>query len=407
MKQVWRVALIVCLVLFAGFAAWRIIGQMQAERYAKSDPQRALDWRPAHPVALLTLAERQLKAGELDEAEATAKTLLTHEPLVGSAFRILGAVEDKRGNVAKAFPLYQAAARRAPRDTAAQVWLAQKYLERGDFRAGLQRIDTILRLSPGRGVAIYPILMQLSQDPDFAQEMAVVLQEAPPWRRSMLAALRHPKTGNPLAAGLIMQALQGKGGLTPQEYASWLDSLMAQDRWGEAYARWAGDAIKRDGRLPLAYNGDFEAPITDAGFDWRRIRVPGVMVHLEQSVGAPGRNAYIRFLDRRVASAGLELPLFLQPGRYALALRMRASGLRSQLGLQWTVTCAGGAGVVAKTDPIDGNVAWREFNATFTIPAAKCAGQKLRLVNLVGAGAGQRVVGEVWVDDVRISPQAE
>lgn len=45
------------------FAGWRVVGQMQAERYASSDPLRALRWRPGDPAALLGLAERQLADG--------------------------------------------------------------------------------------------------------------------------------------------------------------------------------------------------------------------------------------------------------------------------------------------------------------------------------------------------------
>ena len=41
---------------FAVVAGWRIVGQMQAERYAQANPERALGWRPDHPQALLVLA---------------------------------------------------------------------------------------------------------------------------------------------------------------------------------------------------------------------------------------------------------------------------------------------------------------------------------------------------------------
>jgi len=149
----------------------------------------------------------------------------------------------------------------------------------------------------------------------------------------MLEALRDPKAGNPVAAGRVMQALQDQGGLSPVEYANWLDSLIAQGRWGEAYARWAGAVAKPGDRLPQAYNGDFAARPSGSGFDWRLGRVPGVLLEFESAAGSSGQAAYLRFLDRRVPSAGLELPLLLSPGHYRLALRMRAQSLRSEMGL--------------------------------------------------------------------------
>jgi hypothetical protein len=84
---------------------------------------------------------------------------------------------------------------------------------------------------------------------------------------------------------------------------------------------------------------------------------------------------------------------------------MRAQALRSELGLQWIIACAGPAGVVAWTAPIEGNCAWRESATEFTVPAVGCPGQWLRLLNPVPAGAAQRVGGELWVDDVKITPQ--
>ena len=147
-----------------------------------------------------------------------------------------------------------------------------------------------------------------------------------------------------------------------------------------------------------------QAP-SDSGFDWRQRRVPGVLLRFEQVAGTNGHAAYLRFLDRRVPTAGLEQPLFLSAGRYTLSLKAKAQALRSQLGLQWVVACAGRGGVVAYSQPLDGSFGWREFAVDFSIPGQGCPGQWLRLINPVPAGAAQRVVGELWVDDVKIVPQ--
>ena len=56
--RLYLAILVVFVFAFAVVAGWRIVGQMQAERYAQADPERALGWRPDHPQALLVLAER-------------------------------------------------------------------------------------------------------------------------------------------------------------------------------------------------------------------------------------------------------------------------------------------------------------------------------------------------------------
>ena len=404
MSPALRNGMLAAVVLLALFAGWRVVGQMQAERYAKTDPERALSWRPNHPVALRTLAERQLKADQLQQAQDTARRLLAHEPLQGIGFRYLAQVAEKQGRKDEAFKLYRIAERRAPRDLITRAWLAQRHLERDELEPALEQVDRILRMEPRRAGNINPVLVQLAQDPAFASALARKLATSPPWRGATLAAFRDPKTGNPDANGRIMEALQANGGLTKAEYDRWLDSLIAQGRWGEAYARWAGEAAKASGRLPLVYNGDFALPLSGSGFDWRQRRVPGVLLAFEHASGADGPAAYLRFLDRRVAAAGLEQPLFLSPGRYRLSARMRAQGLRSATGLQWTLACVGKGGVVARLDPVNGNLPWQDFVTDFTGPSG-CQGQWLRLLNPVASGSAQRVSGELWVDDVRIDRQ--
>ena len=405
MKPAFRHAAVACTFAFALIAAWRVAGELIAERYAESEPERALRWRPNDPRARLVLAERQLAEGRLDRAKANAVFVLQREPLQGTAFRILAEVAEREGRRPEAFEIYRIAERRAPRDLRVRAWLTQRYLEQGQYGQALIRIDRILRMSPLRARTINPLLVKLAQDPRFADALAEYLYGNPPWRRSVLAALRDPKAGNQAAAGRIMEALQARGALSDEEYARWLDSLLLQGRWGEAYARWAGLAPKAGGRLPIVFNGDFEKEPSNAGFDWRLRRVPGVLLEFEPAPGSRGKAAYFRFLGRRVPRAGFEQPLMLSPGPYRLDLRMRAQSLRSGLGLQWQVACAGSGGIIARSEPVEGTFGWRHAVVAFEVPNAGCPGQFLRLVNPVPVGTGQQVVGEYWVDDITIYPQ--
>lgn len=406
MTQVIRHAAMAVVLAFVVVGGWRIVGQMQAEKYAESDPQRALRWRPDYPQALLALAEGQMAQGNLPGARAAARRLLAHEPLQGVGFRVLADAAERESRRADAMRLYLIAEHRAPRDLQTRAWLTQRYLEQGDLEQALAQLDRILRMAPQRGRSIYPVLTQLAQDRAFADALAAKLRQGPPWRAGLLRALRDPASGNPVAAGRVMQALQNQGGLEPEEYAHWLDSLIAQGRWGEAYARWAGGQVRGEGRLPLVNNGNFALTPSDVGFDWRRRRVPGVLLQFEPgSTRDASQVVYLHFLDRRVPNASLEQPLLLAPGSYRLALRMRAQSLRSEMGLQWVVACAGPGGVAGRTEAIDGSFPWRAFEAVVTIPPTGCPGQWLRLVNIVPAGAAQRVVGELWVDDVTIIRQ--
>lgn len=397
-SRVLALPLLAALVLFAG---WRVVGQMAVEHHRETEPRQALQWRPVDPQALQHVARQQLQQGQVPQAVATLRTLLAHEPLQGQAFTELAGVADSQA-AADAAALYAIAARRAPRDVVAPAWLAQRAMQQKDYPAALAQIDRVLRLAPQRAPEVAKVLVQMAQDPAFAEALAELLRSQPPWRPQVLSSLR----GAPQAEARLMGALHARGGLSPQEYADWLESLMAQGRWGAAYARWAGGVVAEGQRLPKVFNGAFSQIPSGVGFDWRRRRVPGVLLSFEPATGTQGQAARLRFLDRRVASAGLEQPLLLPAGTYRLQLRQRAEHLQSGLGLQWQILCVGPAGVVGRSEAIDGSFDWRDLSVTFTVPPDRCPGQWLRLVNPVASGAAQRVSGELWVDDVQILPQS-
>ena len=60
MSRLMRYAILPTVFVLLLFAGWRVVGQIQAERHAQTEPERALRWRPNHPGALLVLAERQI-----------------------------------------------------------------------------------------------------------------------------------------------------------------------------------------------------------------------------------------------------------------------------------------------------------------------------------------------------------
>lgn len=386
---------------FALLAGWRIVGSMQAERYAERDPGKALQWQPRQPAALATVAQQALDAGGDDAAAETAALILQQEPLRGVAYRIIAESTERQGNRELALQRYELAASRAPRDLKANAWLVGSYIDQGDYRQALRLVDRMLRVAPGRTKETNEILKAiapLAQNDQFADALVVILQENPPWRPTMMKFLG----AYPDAASYVMQGLSDAGGLSAGEYAGWLDRLVSAGKWSEAYARWAGRAVKETGRLPLLYNGNFPYLPSNVGFDWRLKQIPGVIASFEPVAGIQGTAVRFQFIDQRIPQAGLEQPLLLFPGHYRLAMRMRADALRGEIGMQWILTCAGKAGEIGRSEPVSGTFGWRHMALDFTVPADHCPGIWLRLVNPVASGAGQRLAGELWVAEVEL-----
>ena len=398
--RTWLLAAV--LLLFAGFASWRILALTQAERWASEDPQRALRWSPRHPQALLALAEQQLAAGRLDAARATARRLLAVEPLEGRGFRVLAEVEAKQGHAARALALYTIAARRSPRDLRTRGWLTQHYLVAGDYPAALAQVDVLLRTSPRQGAILMPLLAQLAADPGFAGELAKVLARRPSWRGGLLATLQQAK--DPRGAEQVLSALRREGGLDATEFDEWIAYLIRQGRLGEAYGRWASTLDLQGKPLPLVYNGGFEQPISSRGFDWRLSRIAGVSLDFVPDRSARGLAAHAAFRGRPVAQVNLEQLLLVGPGRYRFSARMRAEALRSERGLEWSLACIGQSEPLATTEPISGTFDWRTVDMEVNVPVTGCPGQSLRLRNPVPAGSIQQVSGALWFDDVVLQP---
>jgi len=387
------------LMIACAFAGWRIVAHTVADSAATTDPERALRWIEGHPVALLTLAERQLAAGEDAAAASIATRLLRAAPLEGRALRVLGEVADRAGDDERANALYEHAVILSPRDARSRRWLIRRDVTAGDHAGAVVQMDQLMRVSPSHRKSVLPLMAELARSPPFRDALVPALAADPAWRGAFLKELesgRHPDSAGPVAA-----ALAQAGGLDSDERNRRIDRLIAQHEWGTAYATWAS-GLPAGTRLPLVHNGDFAHVPGNGGFDWRLRRVAGVQVNFVPQPEGDGLMAHVKFRRRPVATTGLEQPLLLGPGHYRLSVRMRAQGLQSQRGLEWIVQCAGGP-VAGRSEVIDGTFRWRNVTADFEI-TPECNGQWLRLRNRVAKGSGQATAGELWIDDVKVTP---
>lgn len=389
-------------LVLAAWIGWTLVQATRADLLADADPQAALRLDPDHPQALLRLAWRQLGQGDNDAATATARHLLAVEPGQGDAFAVLALAAARRGD-ADAPALARIALQRAPRNRDLRATEAAALLKAGDLDGALAQIDALLRLTPTRGKTLYPALAQQAQDKRFAEALAATLAKAPPWRRAFLGVLN--KEGTPAALDQVYAWLQQHGELTTEETGRWLDRMIADGRWGEAYAHWVGTLGPDAARLTPVYNGDFERDPSRQGFGWRNDASPGAFAEIEAGAGPKGnRAAHVHFIGRPAARGNLRQALLLAPGRFELAMQVRTDFLRSDQGLQWVVRCDKGS-TIAILPIEDGSEGWRRMATQFEVPAEKCAGQWLELRNPAVSGSAQQVNGDLWIDDVAITPQ--
>lgn len=403
MSRIVRVALLLAIVALMLVSAYTILAFMRSDAALdRGDPAAALRARPDNPEALMQLADERLAVGDMPKVEVLAKRLLASSPAEGRGYRLLAQVSESRGEYARAEKLYAIAAQRAPRDLQARAWLAQRALAAGNYPLALQHIDQVLRTSPGSHARLFPVLIQFSQDVDFADAVAKAMTSHPEWREGLLSALLDPVTGNPLAADHVLAGLQRRRDLDAVTTQAWIEALMHQGRWGSAFARWAGPHVASGRALPLLFNGDFTSTPEGSGFDWRLPPVAGVLVAIEPN-GSAGM-LHVRFLGRRVSGGPVvSHALMLTPGKYRLTWRERIDAMRAGIGVAWRISCDGQSQSLLEAEPSNGTRPWRDQTSTFTVPADRCGGQWLELTGSGNAGAGQIVSGDLWYSDMGLT----
>lgn len=336
-----------------------------------------------------------------DREALTPRERLQQAPLDGDAFADLAVALRDKGDAEATYAMHRIASRRDPRDLRIHTWLAEQLLRTGDYAAALEHLDVVLRLETDTQQTLLPLMAQWADDPAFAEALAARLRGGADWRGGMMGALRAgiQRPG----AGAVFAALRESGHIEEAELSYWLDALMAAGEWGLAYSYWASSLDLASGEaLPMLYNGDFERPPSQQGFDWRTGLRPGSYTEFEPAAGARGQAAHMVFSGRPVDLADLEQALALQPGRYRLSMRLRAVSLRSDQGLRWTLTCEGQPNPLAIGAPIEGTFDWRTASMDFLVPKTGCPGQRLRLDNPAPPGSASSVSGDLWVDDLRL-----
>lgn len=401
MRITSRLIAIVLVLALASFGLWRILATGMADHLAAQHPQQALAWDADNPKALATLARQQLKQGKATQAADSARRLLAREPVNGSAWILLADLAQASDKV-QATALATIAIRRAPYALAPRAWLASEQLGQGRYQEALKNLDQILRIAPARQTQLFPFLIELADDPGFADALAQTLSSRPSWRNSFIDSVLGKASPERLA--IIFSALQRRDELDIPATRRWIDRLVTDGKWGEAYARWVGGlGMSAAFRLSSLYNGGFETAPTGAGFDWRIGDSAGVLIERAALLGSDGSYALkVTFLGRRVDSIPAHQWLMLAPGSYRLHFQASAQDLHSDRGLQWMLRCLMDGSELAASERLDGSFDWKPIETGFHVPEQACPAQDLWLRNAGAAAAGKIIRGTILFDDFAI-----
>ena len=395
------------LVIFLFGLGWRVLSLGLADATSRLSPQKALEWRQRHPIALFLLAEQQAKIPALlQQAKQNAFAALRAYPLEGRAYRVLGQLSEAEKKPQAAFELYKKAVHYSPRDVQSHLWLLNYALRTENAATAVAHLDIMLRLQPNLEQQLQPMIGGLAVHPISQASLINVLKEKPPWRSSAINNL----LSQPEAAeryGLFFNRLTAAtaGGLIEAEQQAWTRALNLSQQWSLSYLNWASQLpAATQLKLGNLFNGSFEDEPLGGEFDWIFESTPGASIDRAYRDGAVGEMALrVSFDDRRVPFSGVRQTLVLPPGHYRLSGQGLPENLRTEVGLVWAVECSGGNVSLGISEPFKGSSReWQAFSVEFVILIDQCPAQWLRLKLPARVESEQAIGGRIWFDALRI-----
>jgi hypothetical protein len=407
----WRLGIIVCVLLAVIWIGWSVVAETAALNLARSQPHAALGFVADQHVALNRLAEQELVEpdGNLDAVREWTQRALRSSPLNARALTLLGVVAERKGDQKNADALMRIAAARTWRDPATDKWLLNREAGRGDYVHALPYADAVLRMGREFQPELFPVLASFTVDPRAFEALTAFLGTSPPWRLWFLSQLSARLANQGRLVQLYAALNSTANPPTKDELRPYLNRLIKDENFELANQIWRATLPpqqRTDETHP--FNRDFEFPVDNLPFNWAFEDIAGADSQVVSSVDNGKKRALlVEFSGARVRFANVKQLMPLPAGDYSFSGRVKTAELRTSRGLWWRIFCAtGAANTLANTELVSGTIPWTDFTVKFQVPATDCGAQWLQLELPAKIEPESRIEGQVWYQDLRITPSA-
>lgn len=360
---------------------------------------RPLDLLLAMLGAGLALLILRQAIGGSEARRADIMAALQADPLNEAGLAARGLALARAGRDDLAAPILTFAGELDWRDPQVQAWLLASTLREGLWPEALEHADALLRTDEeGRlRPILFPAFNQMiASEPARAALLVRLEARHNPWRTQWLAQLG---AADVPGADTVFEALaNSRAPLRPWEYDSYINGLVGQSRFSQAYRAWRVVARRR-GEAALR-DGHFEGPWDGSPFTWSPASGVGAASGTEAAgAGIPGQAL-------RVDYDGASRPGFpgqllaLGPGAWRLSWLERGQGA---VRLAWRVRCAEAGSALATARPA-GSSSWTIRRLAFVVPTAGCTAQWLELAPDPGE---RRDDATSWYADMTLARTAE
>jgi hypothetical protein len=329
---------------------------------------------------------------DLAAVRAWAEAALVRDPLNARALRILGQAADAGGNNADVLKFMAAATKLSLHESIAVYWMMRKRAEGGDYKTAIFYADALLRTNPGLAPFVVPLLAHFAEQPASKELINQTLQSNPPWRNAFFEYLPSGISDARTPLDLLLALRTSSAPPNAKEIDDYLSILQFLPP----------DELRGAG---LLFNGDFEIHPSGSPFDWALKQGSGVTVDIVSKPDkAEGHALLIEFLFGRVDYHSVSELVLLAPGTYRFDGQYKGK-IAGPRGLKWRMVCAGDAETRIGESPMISGVtsAWKDVQFVFTVPAADCRAQYVRLDLDARMASEQLVSGAIMFDELHIS----
>ncbi|MCG6861954.1 MAG: tetratricopeptide repeat protein [Chromatiaceae bacterium] len=399
------------IVLTAMLLVWRIGATGMSAYYVellnggdKAAASKALAWDGSQPVAMLheavSLREQDPDAAAELLVRANGANPTDPRPFLGMADLALAQGDESRSEalVATALDL-------VPADPRVQRRVAGYWISRGDLERAMRHWSLALEAQPGLGRRLFPVLLDLAENPDTRSAFMSLAQSPPSWWVAFFeqVAKKAQDVGT-------VQALYGFRRASTQtpimqiERKAYVARMEKEGIIVEAYVHWInGLTDDQRRRLALVFDGGFELEPGNWGFEWQMHSEQSALVDRAKTHGIDGSAAlHLLFRNHEKRFDNVSQTLFLGVGAHRLTGRVRTDNLESEGGLKWVARCLGPeVKDLGESDRFLGSNEWREFAFEFDVPAS-CSLQEIRLVSAGERAYEYKINGDAWFDRLAV-----
>jgi tetratricopeptide (TPR) repeat protein len=196
------------------------------------------------------------------------------------------------------------------------------------------------------------------------------------------------------------------------DYLAHCNFLIDRGHIDEARAEWKQFAkkfhLEKGDETPASviWNGEFEVPVQNGGFDWRIGRGDGVRIFLDTDIKKTGYSSLgVNFNGKTNPSVYVARQIVpVKSGqRYRVEVNIRTERLTTTNGLLLEISALKCDPFAVKSDAVTGTTLWRDLDLEFDAPQ-NCKTVQIGIKRDQSTKFDNKISGSAWIDSVTMAP---